>query len=214
MKKNILTIATFFIALTAFAQSSTDAHTILNCVSTSFEASNGVRLNFTLHIIESSGDTFQAQAGEAMIRQNRFKLAMDDIDVWFDGTTQWTLQRDIDEVYISTPTGDELATISPLALLGMYRSGFQLNAPVSQTVNGVSAHVIDMIPAPGNNDFRAVSVAISQQTNTLVQVNLTMQNGMQTRIDITNYNANHNFPDAYFVFNVGDFPGVEVIDLR
>ena len=37
---------------------------------------------------------------------------------------------------------------------------------------------------------------------------------MQTRIDITNYNANHYFSDDVFVFNVGDFVGVEVIDLR
>jgi len=214
MKKNILTIAAFFIVFPAIAQSSDVSRQLLNRVHTAFEASNGIRLDFTLHIIESNGDTFQAQAGEAMIRGDRFYLAMDGIDVWFDGTTQWTLQHDIEEVYISTPGTDELASISPLALLGMYRTGFQLNAPTTETINGRSAYLINMVPAPGNNMFRAVSVAIDRQTHTLIQANLTMDNGMRTRIDITNYNANYHFTDDIFVFNINEFPGIEVIDLR
>jgi outer membrane lipoprotein-sorting protein len=139
---------------------------------------------------------------------------MSGIDIWFNGTTQWVLMRDVDEVNITGPTGNDIAAISPLALLGMYKSGFSLNQPVSKTVNGRNSYVIDMVPAASNNDFREVTVAIDKQTNTIVQVNLTLSNGMKNRIDITNYNANHNFPDSEFVFNPNNHPNVEIVDLR
>jgi len=214
MKKYILTITALCIAITVFSQNTDESRNILSRVSTAFEASNGVKLSFMLHIIELNGDTFHAQSGEAQIRGDRFHLTMDAVDVWFDGITQWTLMHDIDEVYINTPSAGEIATISPLALLGMYRSGFQISAPVSKTVNEVSAHVIEMTPASENDHFQTISVAIDKQTNTVVQVNLTMDNGMKTRIDITDYNANHNFPDHYFVFPADDFQNVIIVDLR
>jgi outer membrane lipoprotein-sorting protein len=214
MKKNMLTLAAFFIAFAAFAQSSEEARNILDRVHSAFEASNGIRLNFTAYITEANGTTHQAQSGEAMIRGDRFKLAMDGIDVWFDGTTQWVLMHDFDEVNISNPAGNEIATISPLALLGMYR-GYILQNPVSETVNGRNAFVINMTPATtANNDFQEISVAIDRETTTILQVNLTMGNGMKTRINITNYNANHNFSDSDFVFNVSEHPNVEIVDLR
>lgn len=214
MKKNILTFAAFFITLMTFSNTSNDSRAILDRAFAAYKASNGISLHFTVTITEANGTAHQAQSGEAKIRGDRFRLIMDDFDIWFDGTTQWMLIKSFDEVNISTPTSDEIASISPLALLGMYQSGFSLNPPVSKTVNGRGAFVIEMLPVAGNNEFREVSVTIDKQTNTIVQVNLTLRNGMKNRIDITNYNANHNFPDSYFVFNVSEHPDIEIVDLR
>jgi outer membrane lipoprotein-sorting protein len=214
IKKSTLTLAILFITLATFAQNSTEARAILDRAFAAYESSNGISLQFTISITEANGMEHQAQSGKAKIRGDMFRLMMDDIHIWFDGTTQWVLLKSVDEVNISNPTSDEIATISPLALLGMYRDGYLLQPPVLQTINGQNAYVIEMVPASNNSNFREVSVAIDRQTHTVVQVNLTLCNGMRNRIDITNYNANHNFSDSEFVFNVNDFPGVEVIDLR
>ncbi|MDR0332454.1 MAG: outer membrane lipoprotein carrier protein LolA [Dysgonamonadaceae bacterium] len=214
MKKNILTLATLFIALTVCAQSSEESRAILDRAFASYESSNGISLLFTINVTEANGVTHQAQSGEAKIKGDKFRLIMSGIDIWFDGTTQWVLMRDVDEVSITNPTGNDIAAISPLALLGMYKTGFSLNQSVSKTVNGRNSYVIDMVPVLGNNDFREVSVAIDKQTNTIVQVNLTLSNGMKNRIDITNYNANHNFSDSEFVFNPSNHPNIEIVDLR
>ena len=48
----------------------------------------------------------------------------------------------------------------------------------------------------------------------LVQVTLTMRNGTKQRIDISDYNANHNFSDGEFRFDKNGYPNVEIIDLR
>lgn len=71
-----------------------------------------------------------------------------------------------------------------------------------------------MVPAVTNKDFKAVSVAVEKSSHTLVQVILTMSNGMRNKIDITNYNANHKFSDAEFKFDKSVHPELEIVDLR
>lgn len=214
MKRNIFTLAILFIASLAFAQNSSESKNILDKAYNTYTASNGIKLSFKLATTEANGTAYQPQSGEAMIKGNKFKLTMDAMDTWFDGKTQWVLMKDVNEVNISNPTGEEIASISPLALLSMYKTGYTLKAPVSKTVNGKSAYVINMTPTANNKDFKAVSVAIDKKTDQLLQVNLTMSNGMKNKIDISNYNANYKFTDSEFVFDKANHKGVEIVDLR
>ena len=214
MKRNILTTAALLFAFVISAQGPVDAKAILDKAYNAYEASQGIILSFTFTSMEADGTTYMAQSGKAFIKGNRFKLKMEVMDIWFDGETQWVWLKDVDEVNISNPTGREIAAISPLALLGIYKNGYTLKAPRSQTVNGKNVHLVEMVPAVTNNDFKAVSVAIEKSSHTLVQVILTMSNGMRNKIDITNYNANHKFSDAEFMFDMTAHPEVEIIDLR
>jgi outer membrane lipoprotein-sorting protein len=214
MKKNILTIAVLLLAFVTSAQTAGDAKAILDKTYTAYEASQGIILSFTSTIMEADGTTYMTQTGKAFIKSDRFKLEMEAMDIWFDGETQWVWLKDVDEVNISNPTGQEIAVISPLALLGMYKKGYTLKTPLSQTVNGKNVHLVEMVPAVSNKDFKAVSVAIEKSSHTLVQVILTMSNGMTTKIDITNYNANHKLSDAEFKFDKSAHPELEIVDLR
>jgi Outer membrane lipoprotein-sorting protein len=214
MKKNILTIAALLFVFGSFSQNSGDARAILNKAYAAFEASDGIQLFFKNTTLEPEGVEYESQSGKAFIKGNRFKLEMDAMDIWFDGTTQWVLMKEVNEVSISNPTGEEVAAISPLALLGMYKNGYTLKAPLSGTVNGKSVHLIEMIPTNGSKEFKAVAVAIDKGTNTILQIILTMGNGMKNKIDISNYNANYKFNDTEFTFDKTKHPGVEIVDLR
>ncbi|NLY23779.1 MAG: hypothetical protein GX042_02035 [Bacteroidales bacterium] len=214
MKRNILTIAALLFAFATMAQSPGEAKAILDKTYTAYEASQGIILSFTSTTMEADGTIFMTQSGKAFIKGDRFKLEMEAMDIWFDGETQWVWLKDVDEVNISNPAGQEIAAISPLALLGMYKNGYTLKAPRSQTVNGRNVHLVEMVPAVTNRDFKAVSVAIDKESHTLVQVILTMSNGMKNKIDITNYNANHKFSDTEFKFDKSAHPELEIVDLR
>jgi len=214
MKRNILTIAALLFAFVVSAQSPGEAKAILDKAYTAYEASQGIVLSFTSTTMEADGKTYMTQSGKAFIKGDRFRLEMEAMDIWFDGETQWVWLKDVGEVNISNPNGQEIAAISPLALLGMYKKGYTLKAPRTQTVNGKNVHLLEMVPAVTNNDFKAVSVAIEKNSHTLVQVILTMSNGMTNKIDITNYNANHKFSAAEFKFDKTGHQDLEIIDLR
>lgn len=214
MKKYISALAALLLATFAFAQNSSEALSILDKAFSAYENSKGIELSFTATATEANGTAYEPQKGVAKIKGNKFVLDMPGLKTWFDGKTQWVLMTDLNEVNISNPTNDEIASISPLALLSMYKTGYKLNNPVTKTVNGKSASVIEMTPSGSKSEFKNISVAIDKKTNTVLQVNLTMNNGMKNKIDISNYNANFNFPDTDFVFDESKYPKVEVVDLR
>jgi outer membrane lipoprotein-sorting protein len=214
MKISITLLATLLLSLPLLSQNDAASKAILDKAFAGFEASKGIRLSFQTTIMESDGTEYPSESGVAYIRGNRFKLVMETMDIWFDGVTQWVLIKEANEVNISNPTRQEIAAVSPLALLGMYKSGYSLKAPVSATVNGKNVYQIQMTPTAGNKDFTSVVASIDKKSHTLVQVILTTVNGVKTKIDITGYNPDHQFDEPFFRFDKALYPDVEIVDLR
>jgi outer membrane lipoprotein-sorting protein len=197
-----------------FSQSQNAARALLDKAYSTFEASGGVAFSFKSVITGQQGDFVARQSGEACIKGDKFKFVTEDMDIWFDGKTQWILMKEVNEVNVSAPTASEIEAISPLALLSGYRNGFTLKAPASKTIHGRSALLVDMIPVNQNPDFTSITAAIDKESGNIVQITLFMTDGTKNVIDISGYNTNHRFDDALFGFDKNAYPGVEVIDLR
>ena len=214
MKKYILTLAALFTLSVGFAQPDANARNILDKAYSAYENSNGIKMTFNITTTDENGTAYQPQKGTARVKGNKFKIEMPTIDTWFDGKTQWVLMKDLNEVNISHPSNEEIASISPLALLSMYKTGFTLDTPASEIINGKNAFIINMSPTASKSDFKKISVGIDKKTNTVLQVDITLKNGMRNKISINDYNTNYNFPDTEFIFNRDDHKGVEIVDLR
>lgn len=214
MKKSILLISILLLAFALFAQDSPDARKIVDRTYNKYISSEGIRLSFVFTTLDAEGTEYDSQKGVASIKGDKFHIEMENMDVWFDGKTQWVLMKGIDEVNISNPSERELAAISPLALLGIYKDGYILKAPLSKSINGKRVTQIEMNPVNGNREYKTISVFIDKSNDRLVQANFTMNNNMQTKIDITDYNDNYKFSDSTFVFDKKQFPNVEIVDLR
>ena len=214
MKNYIFIFAALSVFSGGVAQPAADARNILDKAYSAYENSNGIKMTFSITTTDEKGTALQSEKGTARVKGNKFKLEMPTIDTWFDGKTQWVLMKDLNEVNISHPSNEEVASISPLALLGIYKTGFTLDAPVSATINGKSAFVINMSSTGSKSDFKKISVGIDKKSNSVLQVDITLKNGMRNKIDISDYNTNYNFPDTEFTFNKEHHKGVEVVDLR
>ncbi|MGI6573786.1 MAG: LolA family protein [Fermentimonas sp.] len=215
MRKRTLLILVSMLTFTlSLAQEGNQSRAILNKAYTAFEASEGICLTFTLSMLDLTNTPIDVQTGEAYTKGNKFKLDTEAMTIWFDGKTQWVLMKEVNEVNISQPTEQEVASISPLALLGIYKEGYTLAPPVTTTVNGKQAYRIDMAPTSNRGDFQSVSVTIDPTNHALTRVILTGHDGMKTRIDIIEYNANQRYQDSHFTFNASAYPDVEIVDLR
>ncbi len=212
--RTLLILVSMFTFTLSPAQEVNQSNTILDKAYATFEASEGIRLTFTLSMLDLTNIPIDVQSGEAYAKGNKFKLDTKTMAIWFNGETQWVLMKEVNEVNISQPTAQEVASISPLALFGIYKEGYTLSPPVTTTVNGKQAYRIDMVPTSNKGDFQSVSVTIDPANHSLTRVLLTGHDGMKTRIDITKYTANQRYPDSHFTFNASAYPGVEIVDLR
>ena len=214
MKKSIFTILTILFAFGLFAQNSAESRKIIDKTYNDYISSEGIKLSFVLTTIDSDGEEYDSQKGVASIKANKFYLEMNDMDVWFDGKTQWVLMKNIDEVNISNPSESELTSISPLALLGIYKDGYLLKAPLSKTLNNKNVYQIEMTPMNAGKDFKSIKINIDKASGRLTQALFTLKNNMKTKIDITDYNDNYKFGDSDFIFDKSKYKDTDVIDLR
>ena len=214
MKKIAILLTAILFAGILSAQNSTQSRAILDKASSTYEKSNGVSFTFSFTTIEANGQSYPSQSGKARAKHNKFKLEMPDMETWFDGKTQWVWIKSTNEVNVSTPSNSEIAAISPLALLNIYKSGFSLQEPISKKVNGKDVFVIQLTPTGKQGDFKQIEVAIDRKTNSIVQVKTLLKNNQKNIIDINDYNTNYHFDDSIFVFNSALHPEAEIVDLR
>ena len=210
----ILFLSILLLTTTSYAQSSAESRAILDKASQLFEQSEGVKLSFILAPDSPDGGNFEPQEGVAFIKRNKFKLDMPYSTTWFDGTTQWVLLKDANEVNISNPTPEDLVSISPLGLLNMYKSNYTLKSPTTRTFNGKETTEIEMTPINKWQDFERLTIAIDKKTNSVVMVRFTTRDGSKNKLTISNYNSNNKYTNDLFQFNKNNHPGVEIIDLR
>ena len=214
MRTIILTLAALFIITLTYGQGSAKSKAILDNVNQEYEKSEGIKLIFTMNTEDSDGTRYEPQPGTAMVKSNKFKLDLPYATTWFDGKTQWVLLKDANEVNVSNPSTDELAAISPLALLNMYKTGYVLKDPRSRIIKGEDVFEIEMTPTNKTQEIKTISIAINKKTNAIVEIEFTISNGISNRIAISEFNTNQKYPNELFSFNKLNHPGVEVIDLR
>ncbi|MDD4246493.1 MAG: LolA-like putative outer membrane lipoprotein chaperone, partial [Dysgonamonadaceae bacterium] len=215
MKRSlILILCSLFVFSFAYSQSSAESKTILDNAYQQFEKSNGVKLSFILTTEDANGDVYEPQNGTAFVKQDKFKLELLFATTWFDGKTQWVLLKDANEVNISNPAPQELITISPLALLNLYKTGYNLGKPIKKTIKGKELIQIEMSPIDKSQEFKELTITLDKKTNSVTDVSFTTKDGIKSSLAITNYQIDNDFTNDLFTFNKYNHPGVEVIDLR
>ena len=211
MKIKVLLLFLFCSVGCVFSQNK--AKDILDKVSATYSNEVGFVLDFTLNTRDTKSKTTYSHDGKAYIKGDKFKIEVPDGTTWFDGKTQWVYMNGSDEVNVSNPSGEELAAISPVALLGLYKTGFKLSEKGQKNENGKTVYVIEMTPNKKGSDFSKIVLMIDKNTNYFTSILLEGKDKVNNHLIIKKHDKKANLTDSTFVFNKKDYPNVEVIDL-
>lgn len=207
-----LLIVLFAVSLQlTFAQ---DARKILDKVSSVYSAESGFVLNFTLNTNDVPAKITYTHDGKAYIKGNKFKLDVPDGTTWFDGKTQWLFLEGSDEVNVSNPTGEELLSISPIAMLGIYKQGFKLVYKGEIKESNKTLYLIEMIPQKKGSEIEKFILKVDKQSYLLTGVELKGKDKVNNELIIRKTEKASGLVDSFFVFDKKNYPNVEVIDLR
>lgn len=198
----------------ATAQDQDSARKLLDKAYSVYEKSDGIELSFHSTMMDKEGTSYSTQTGKALVRGEKFKLEMDNMIIWFDGKTQWVWMKEVNEVNVSTPSSNEIASISPLSILGIYKNGVTLKQPFTGKINGQSVQIVNMIPTNGNKEFKSITIALDKVSGNILQITVHMSDNTKNVIDILNYNPNYQFEEKTFQFDKQNHPEAEIVDLR
>jgi hypothetical protein len=126
--------------------------------------------------------------------------------VWYDGKTQWTLNKQAEEVSVSTPTEAQQQAMNPYTFINTYKNGFTMS---SKTVSG--KYEVHLTAQNQKRTIKEMYLTIDKSYKP-TQVKMRTEKGW-TVINISNFQTK-KLSDSFFAFHSKDYPNAEVIDLR
>ena len=207
MRKFVGTIGCMLLclALPVLAQQE-GARDILRRAADTFLREGGVYVSFSLRSSEG------LSSGTLRLKGEKFVLEAGGMTTWFDGHTQWTYLPSSDEVNISEPTDEELQTLNPYAWLYLYDREYDLQSLPAETSG---QYKIEMSARSAGEQVERLVLWLDKSGLHPVKFSLTLAGNMEpTLITVRDYRTRQPYTDAMFVFDPGEYPTAEVIDLR
>jgi outer membrane lipoprotein-sorting protein len=206
-----IVIAVIFASLSgATAQTAAE---VLDKAAKAFEASGGMKVNFTMAISEK-GKSGETQTGVIDLKGDKFVLRIPGMSIFYNGKDQWVYVENNEEVNITTPTGDELLTTNPILLIKHYKKSFDaLMKSSNSSVGGVSVWNIELKPKSKGN-IESVRMLVNKKTYFPEQITVVPNSGQETKVRVNKIVTGVNQSDGFFVFDAKKYPDAEVIDLR
>ena len=152
----------------------------------------------------------QTVNGDLTIAREKFKYGAGSIAVFYDGSTQWTVDHGSKEISLNNPTASELSEVNPLAFMQSYKKNYSV-AMVSQSGG---TYVIKMTANRKSAYVRTAQVTVNASTWMPTQIVASLANGQNMTIRINSATKGKSLGIDSFRYNPKSNPSYEVIDLR
>jgi len=146
-------------------------------------------------------------SGTISVKGQKFQASTPQVNVWFDGKTQWALMKSSNEVNVSNPTANELAAINPYNFINIYRNGYKYDM---KTVG--KEFQIHLTATDKSRKIKEMYINVNKSSYVPSQVKM-LRGGKWSTITISNFKK-ASLSDSQFRFNPKSYPDAEIIDLR
>jgi outer membrane lipoprotein carrier protein len=218
--KKLLSGLFLLAAISAHAQtqylgkSDPDAKKILDDVSAKFKTYKSVSAHFTLEIENSSGKVMGTKDGTINMKDSKYRISVSGQEIYSDGNNIWTYDKSANEVQI-TKFDPSANSITPQKMFtNFYDKDFlyKLNGETKQ--GNKTLQEIELTPTDKTKSFFKVIVEIDKSSKSIVSTEIFEKTGDRYIYTVTSMKTNTNMAAGLFVFDIKDYPKVEVVDLR
>ena len=154
-------------------------------------------------------------SGKLLMEGDIYHFDTEEMKVWFDGTTQWTMQYDDEysELYISNPSPEDQQSINPYLLLKNYKERFTLRDGSEKVINGTPIHEVILTAKDDDQELDELKVYIKSD-GTIAALRLIFPDERVYKIEVRSMRSGLTFPKQTFTYSATTFPADEVIDMR
>ena len=199
----------------ALAQKDAKAKELLDKTSAFFSQSGGMSSSFTVNVNDDVNKIKQSFEGQIVVKGEKFFLSTPDQEVYFDGKTQWTYDKNISEVSILEPKPQDIQTLNPVSVFELYKTDCTYKYKGEKTDSQKrKVQEVSLFPTNSKIDIKQVDIQINPSDSMPVFFYIVYKDKAELRIYIDKYQTKLNLPDSRFVYDAKKYPNVEVNDLR
>lgn len=154
-------------------------------------------------------------SGKLLMDGEKFAYDTDEMKIWYDGTTQWTLQigDDYNELYIGNPTIEDQQSINPYLLLNNYKENFTVMDGGEKSIAGNLTHMVTLKANNERQEINSLNIYITSD-GMLSLLELVAPDGHPYKIEVRSMRNGLTFPKNTFIYQPENHPVDEVIDMR
>lgn len=193
----------------AVAQNDTKATAILDAMRDKYKHMKAYKATFTY-----SSEGGRDLRGEATVKGDKFRLKMGGQEIFNDAKTMATYVKETNEVNLQDYDPAELGDLNPTQIFTAYKKNYRPKFLKESKEGGQTYETLELAPTSSYAKIAKVQLKVNKQDKSLKSWRILMSNGQQVTYTITSFQPDVNVADSYFVFNAGQYPGVEVVDLR
>lgn len=197
------------------AQKDPRAKEVLTSVSEKYQSLNGLTATFEYTYANTQDGENQTNTGEVAVKGNKYKLVLDDQEIYNNGKTVWTYikSNNFKEVTINT-VDEEMEELTPSNIYNIYQKGYDYRLTGEKNLNGKIIQEIELIAENANSQFQKIKLFVDKAKMDLVGWEIEDDIGGTFTYQFKEINTQVNLPEDHFVFDTQKHPDVEVIDLR
>ncbi|WP_163382387.1 LolA family protein [Cyclobacterium sp. SYSU L10401] len=199
----------------SLGQNDPKAVEILEKVSDNYQKLNGFSAIFEYSYSTEDEGLIQTNTGEVTVKGEKYRLTLDDQEIFNNGNTVWTLIKSskYKEVTIND-VEEDTEELTPSNIYSIYKKGYEANLEGSSVMTGVPVHEILLIAEKPNAQFEKIKLYVDKSKNDLLAWEIKDDVGGTFKYTFKDLNSNISIMDDYFVFNTSENKDVEIIDLR
>jgi len=224
MKKLFTLLSLVSVVLTAPAQSLKSlknptqsdpaAKKILDAVSSKFKTFSSPQAAFTYRVENADGKVLSSKKGTVTMKGNRYKVNLDDMEIYSDGKTTWNYDKSANEVTVDNVNSTATAMTPQKMFTNFYDKDFYYKLNGEKKEAGKTLQEIELTPTDKTRPYHKVYVSIDKASNTIYSAKFLEKAGGRYSYIINTLKPTTTVADSYFIFDKTKYPGVEVVDLR
>lgn len=212
MKHTIFILFVALCSLAANAQTDSQAKSTLDKIS-AFLQKSVITTDFYIIYENAQTNESEKKIGKLKLKGNRFFLSMESLDLFFDGKTQWTFMKDLNEVSISEPTKEEMLQLNPMLMINEFGKTHNVQFDADSEKDKQN-FLFNLFPKEKTFDHFKVAIVVQKDTKQVKKISIRYKNGTSTTFVSSNFNSAAKLIDSDFVFDDKKYPNVEINDLR
>ena len=206
MKRLVLLTLSVFCVCAAFAQEQGPLDAIARTLS-----SGESRFNYSFEV---KGDIPMKGNGAAALCGEAYHIFGNEMEIWCDGKTRWTIDRNTCEAYVEAVDADAYDYISnPATLLEALPRAFEIRSVSDVTLGGKALKLVRLVPAVGDTGLKSVGLYLDGAVP--ARVSITVDDGTETLFRLTGFTVREKSDASAFAFDIASLGADYVVtDLR
>ena len=205
--RNIFFIAYLFLSIGLNGQTSEDAKKLLDDVSSNLISFENLSFDFS-YILENRPENIRQETnGSATISNNLYKIIFLGNEQIFDGEKIYTIVPENEEIMISSPEdSSDFGLLNPSELFVFYKTGYDYQWDIKQSVKGVPIQYIKLIPSEENLDIKYLLIGIDLRSKLIYKLIEIGKSDTITTLTLKNIRTNLNLSQDFFSLDTDKYP--------